>query len=94
MPDPEAIVTLLDGPGAVRGRAMLDATAIARPSSTHFQSGRSEMKHIVVAAVLALAPGLAIAGCGHDRVKTTATSCAEGQVWDSKTMACVPQPQA
>ncbi|MFZ8941208.1 MAG: hypothetical protein ACO2ZK_04320 [Gemmobacter sp.] len=52
------------------------------------------MKHIVVAAVLALAPGLAIAGCGHDRIQTTAASCAEGQVWDSKTMACVPQPQA
>jgi len=56
------------------------------------------MKHIVVAAMLALAPGLApglaTAGCGHDRIQTTSTSCAEGQVWDSKTMACVPQPQA
>ena len=52
------------------------------------------MKHIVVGAVPALAPGLAIAGCGHDRIQTTATSCATMQIWDSKRMACDPQPQA
>jgi uncharacterized protein YdeI (BOF family) len=43
---------------------------------------------IFAAAALALAPGLAMAMCGHERT-TTATACAEGYVFDAATQTCV-----
>ena len=45
-----------------------------------------KFKTILAAAALALAPGFAMAMCGHER---TVTACAEGYVFDAGTQACV-----
>jgi uncharacterized protein YdeI (BOF family) len=47
-----------------------------------------KLKTILAAAALALAPGLAMAMCGHERT-TTATACGEGYVFDAATQTCV-----
>lgn len=45
------------------------------------------------ALALALTPGLAAAMCSDKTpVQTTASVCAEGQVWDAGTQACVLKP--
>ncbi|MBE2278732.1 MAG: hypothetical protein IAE87_20860 [Rhodobacteraceae bacterium] len=52
------------------------------------------MKTRILLAALALAalPGLALAfGC-QDRTQITASSCAEGQVWDGVAGTCVDKP--
>ena len=49
-----------------------------------------KVKTFLVAAVLAMTPGLAMAmgGC-VSMTPTTASACGEGQVWDADTRACV-----
>lgn len=46
------------------------------------------LKVMTVAAVLAIAPGLAMAGCSskHQQAQT----CMDGTNWDSATQTCVP----
>ncbi|HMO07940.1 MAG TPA: hypothetical protein PKD10_09865 [Paracoccaceae bacterium] len=47
----------------------------------------------LAAMALALAPGLAAAMCSDDQyIKSTASACAEGQVWDAATQGCVLKP--
>lgn len=49
---------------------------------------------LVAAALLSLAPGLALAGgggCGFDHMKEQVSSCADGYVWDSAAATCVPK---
>ena len=48
------------------------------------------LKTALFATILALSPALASAMCSGDR--HSASSCAEGQVWDAATQACVAQP--
>lgn len=45
------------------------------------------MKTVIIAAIMAIAPALAAAACGDDRVTM---SCAEGTVFDQERGACVP----
>jgi len=44
----------------------------------------------IAALALAVAPGFALAlgGCGMDRT-TSASACAEGQVWDAASETCI-----
>lgn len=46
------------------------------------------------ALALMLAPGLALASPCSDKqaIKTTASACAEGQIWDATTRGCVAKP--
>ncbi|MBD3765965.1 MAG: adenylosuccinate lyase [Rhodobacterales bacterium] len=46
-----------------------------------------KLRVLLASAALALAPGLALAMCGHDQV--TAGQCAPGQTWDAETQSCV-----
>ncbi|MBC57839.1 MAG: hypothetical protein CL814_13010 [Confluentimicrobium sp.] len=48
------------------------------------------LKTLFVTATLALAPALASAECQWKH-ETTASQCAEGQVFDAKTGTCVAQ---
>ena len=52
-----------------------------------------KIKTTFIALVLAAAPGLALAGPGCDRDTTniSASSCAEGTMYDAATGTCVPQ---
>lgn len=43
----------------------------------------------LVALVLTLAPGLAFASCYGGPHQTTASACADGQVWDATAMICI-----
>jgi hypothetical protein len=46
------------------------------------------LKVMTVAGILAIAPGLAMAGCSdkHQQAQT----CISGSTWDSSTQTCVP----
>ncbi len=46
-------------------------------------------KTLMTAAILSLAPGLALAMCNWDKSSTTASQCGQGQVWDATTQACI-----
>ena len=46
------------------------------------------IKTVLAAAALALAPGLAAAGCFGSHKAETASSCPAGQVWDAGSQAC------
>lgn len=52
-----------------------------------------KIKTTLIALVLASAPGLALAGggCNSEKTKISASSCAEGTVYDAATGTCVPQ---
>lgn len=52
-----------------------------------------KIKFTLAALALALSPTLALAGGGCDREKMniSASSCAEGTVYDAATGTCVPQ---
>ena len=45
----------------------------------------------IAALALAVAPSFAVAlgGCGMDRVTTSASSCADGQIWDAASETCI-----
>ncbi|MBN2905908.1 MAG: hypothetical protein JXJ18_04275 [Rhodobacteraceae bacterium] len=47
------------------------------------------MKTLLTAALLALAPSLAMAECGWEKIN--ANQCAEGQVFDTTSGSCVDQ---
>jgi len=49
-----------------------------------------KIKVTLAALVLAATPGLAFAMCSDMRPAQTASSCAEGTVWDSQAGTCVP----
>jgi len=52
-----------------------------------------QTRTILAALALALAPTLAIAGgCSHGMKEVTASSCADGMVWDPEKSQCVMQP--
>ncbi|MFN3970845.1 MAG: hypothetical protein ACK4GO_11090 [Gemmobacter sp.] len=52
-----------------------------------------KLKLSLAAVALALTPGLAAAYCGDRKpMNITASACAEGQVFDAATQACVIQP--
>lgn len=46
------------------------------------------LKVMTVAGILAIAPGLAMAGCNY--TKQQAQSCADGATWDNDSRTCVP----
>jgi hypothetical protein len=53
-----------------------------------------KIKLTAIAAALALAPTFALAGgagCDWEKTRQSASSCAEGTVYDAATGACVPQ---
>ena len=51
-----------------------------------------KFKTLVAAAVLAAAPSFAFAACNWgEHSEQTASQCAEGQVYDAATSACVDQ---
>ena len=52
-----------------------------------------KIKFALATVVLALAPGFALAGAGCDREKMniSASSCAEGTVYEPASGTCVPQ---
>ena len=47
------------------------------------------LKTIVVAGIMTLAPIASFAMCSKGYHETTASSCAEGQMWDNEAQACV-----
>lgn len=49
------------------------------------------MKTIIVSAVLALTPALAMAECGWSKKEISANTCGEGQVFDVQSGSCVDQ---
>lgn len=51
-----------------------------------------KLKTLLAAAALALAPGLAYAMGGCSSVHQTASSCADGQVWDASSQSCITPP--
>jgi hypothetical protein len=51
------------------------------------------LKTTLAIIALALAPGLAAAQCSDKGMRNiSASSCGEGQVWDTETQACVLKP--
>lgn len=46
------------------------------------------LKVMTVAGILAIAPGLAMAGCNFKHQQ--AQSCADGATWDNEAQTCVP----
>jgi hypothetical protein len=52
-----------------------------------------KIKTTFIALTLSLAPTFALAGggCHSDRMNITASTCAEGTVYDAATGVCVPQ---
>lgn len=52
-----------------------------------------KIKTTLIALTLSLAPGFALAGGGCDREKMniSASSCAEGTVYDAASGTCIPQ---
>ena len=46
------------------------------------------LKVMFIAGVLAIAPGLAMAGCSSKHQQ--AQNCIEGTTWDGASQACVP----
>lgn len=49
----------------------------------------SKIQTLLVAALLAMAPGLALAECGWGTHEMTMT-CAQGTSWDADSQSCVP----
>lgn len=52
-----------------------------------------KIKTTLITLTLALAPTFALAGggCHSEKTKISASSCAEGTVYDAATGTCVPQ---
>ena len=52
-----------------------------------------KIKTTLIALSLTLAPTLALAGggCNSEKTRISASSCAEGTVYDAATGTCVPQ---
>jgi hypothetical protein len=51
------------------------------------------LKMMFAILALALTPGLAAAQCAGKGMKSTsASSCGEGEVWDTETQSCVVKP--
>lgn len=50
-----------------------------------------KIKAVMAALALALAPSVALAwgGCSTMKPEQTASSCADGQIWDGDSAACV-----
>lgn len=48
-----------------------------------------KVKTLLTAAVLAVAPVIAFAGCNGYGHSETANSCSEGQIWDVASQSCV-----
>jgi hypothetical protein len=64
------------------GNSVLSSTSRNHPESD------MTLKTALVALVLGLAPALAWAHCG-DHIRTTASNCGEGQVWDEASQTCI-----
>lgn len=52
-----------------------------------------KIKFAIATLALALAPGFALAsgGCNSEKTQISASSCAEGTVFDAASGTCVPQ---
>jgi hypothetical protein len=51
------------------------------------------LKTTLAILALALTPGLAFAQCADKGMKNiSASSCGDGQVWDTETQSCVVKP--
>ncbi|MFC7703303.1 hypothetical protein ACFQXB_03735 [Plastorhodobacter daqingensis] len=47
------------------------------------------MKSLLFAVVaLMLVPGFALAMCSDRKIPSSASGCAEGQIWDAETLRC------
>lgn len=48
-----------------------------------------KLKLGLAAMVLALTPVMASAMCSDRKMQTTASACADGQIWDTQTASCI-----
>ncbi len=48
-----------------------------------------KLKIAVTALVISMSPAIASAMCSSMKPQQTASSCAEGQVWDSESATCI-----